>query len=73
MKKNKLDDLLDLQKEDGNIFVIMAKVIQSLKSHNASEKVISTFTKEIISSENYDGALNICLNYLLLHENKTNI
>ena len=59
--------------QDGNIFVIMAKVIQSLKSHNASEKVISTFTKEIISSENYDGALNICLNYLLLHENKTNI
>ena len=44
----------------------------NFKYHTVSEKDISTFTKEIISAENYDETLKICLNYLFLHENKTN-
>ena len=53
-----------LTDHNGNIFSVMSTVIIALKKHNISMSDISKFSNEVLNSNCYNSALNVCFRWV---------
>ena len=49
--------------EDGNIFFILSRCQKEARKAGWSKEQLSTFTNKVTSSDNYDHALQIVMEY----------
>ena len=55
---------VQLSGEDGNVFSIIGRVIQALRRAGCSPSEIDAFWKEVQSSQSYDEALRVVMQWV---------
>lgn len=62
-KTSKTGVKLQLSGKDGNIFFILGRASAALKTAKMHEQYWDEFSEKVKSSENYDAALQVCMEY----------